>query len=222
MNLLLQVCLYGGRCQKAFTVKYIMQNDDSISRLSNQGLPFKTYFRSSFVGRNEQLQLRESSSPRPFIATTDIPISDSDVFSGINESLSAMVCNTDTAITNTLKTITSSLQLASKGVNHTIDVSLDNIKLSLTSIFKGVSVVDGLRHVIITVEGFLTQGATFLVYAYTSIKDILPPELQNMLNSSQDNFLRPVGTAFQQVSPMSLLCTFIPIFAWLTVPHVLL
>ncbi|XP_071713767.1 uncharacterized protein [Rutidosis leptorrhynchoides] len=204
-----QVCLYGGRSHKAFTVKCIMENNDSIS--NKLGLTLKTYFRSNFVETDVlKHQFIQPSSPTPFIAT-NFPVSESlnpqdvsaQLFTGINETLSALVCNTDTAITNTLNTITSSLKFASKGVNDTVDASLDNVKMSLTSAFSGlsnnVSVVDGLRRVIVTVEGFLTQGAAFTVYAYASVKDNLPVELQNVLNSSEDNFLRPVGTAFQQV-----------------------
>lgn len=134
-----------------------------------------------------------------------------DVFAGINESLSALVCNTDTAITNTFNTINTSLQLASKSVNDVIDGSLDKLKLSFSSGLSGLSnntkgvsskagvvVVDGLRYAIVTVETVLAQGVMLVGYAYAYVKDMLPAEIQDVLNGLED-VLRPVGTAFQQV-----------------------
>lgn len=134
---------------------------------------------------------------------------DNDVlFARMNEFLSALVCNTDTAITNTFKT----LQLASKGLHDSLDASLNNLKLSFSTTLsgllnssKGVSskagviAVDGLRHVIVALEELLARGVTLVVYGYASVKDTLPPDLQSVLNSSEDYVLRPVGTAFQQV-----------------------
>ncbi|KAI3823043.1 hypothetical protein L1987_04469 [Smallanthus sonchifolius] len=158
---------------------------------------------------NLPLKTHSLPLPRPFIADSLKPdIYSEDVFAGINESLSALVCNTDTAITSTLKTINTSVELASKGVNDAIDVSLDKLKLSFSSAFSGLSkgvsskagaiAVDGLRHAIIAVEALLTQGAMLVVYAYAYAKDMLPPELQNVLNASEERALRPLWTAFQQ------------------------
>ncbi|XP_076937462.1 uncharacterized protein LOC143605119 [Bidens hawaiensis] len=148
------------------------------------------------------------SRPNTFIIATSEPPEylmktqdNEDVFAGINESL---VCNTDTAITNTFKTITS----ASKGVNDSLDASLNNLKLSFSTTLSGLFnsskrkaggiAVDGLRQAIVALEELLAQGVTLVVYGYASVKDTLPPEIQNAFNSSED-VLRPVGTAFQQV-----------------------
>lgn len=237
-----QVCLYGGcrhfsQSHKAFTVKCIIENDGILTlpnKVHLQGLEKSNSlgFAYQFIGKARSLpralNMRStviasnvpngpaSDSVKPNIYSEYLSKTDSDdVFAGINESLSALVCNTDTAISNTLKTITSSVEGASKGVNGAIDASLDNLKLSFSSTLSGLSnnskgvsskagviAVNGLRSVIITVEQLLAQGAMFVVYAYASAKDMLPPEIQNVLNSSEDtafSVLKPVGTTFNQV-----------------------
>lgn len=219
-----QVCVYGGyHNHKAFTVKCIIEND-TILRFSNKihHLPFKsqtpTYLKLNNLTFKHQFisTITPNDALKPDIYSEYLSKTDQDdVFAGINESLRALVCNTDTAITNTFKTVTSSLQLASESVNNAIDASVDKLKLSFTSTLSGLSsnskgvsskagviAVDGLRYVIITVEEFLTKGAMFVAYGYTSVKDMLPPDVQNVLNSSEEkvfNVLRPIGTTFQQV-----------------------
>ncbi|KAL7596702.1 uncharacterized protein LOC111893494 isoform X1 [Lactuca sativa] len=231
-----QVCLYGGcrhfsLSRKAFTVKCIIENDAKVHVQGLQQLN-SLRFADQFIGKDRSLprafNLRNtviatnipddpaSASMKPDIYSEYLSKTDSeDVFAGINESLSALVCNTDTAISNTLKTITSSVEAASKGVNGAIDGSVNNLKLSVSSALSGLSnnskgvsskaggiAVDGLRTVIVTVEELVSEGAMFLVYAYASAKDMLPPELQNVLNSSEDKaygVLKPIGTTFQQV-----------------------
>ncbi|KAI7729797.1 hypothetical protein M8C21_033803 [Ambrosia artemisiifolia] len=176
-------------------VKCMMENHDAAVSVSFNTLPTPSFHLHN-----------------TFIADADSLQPDYDAFVGINQSLSALVCNTDTAITNTLNSINTSLQLASKAANHAIDASLDQFKLSLTTTLSGLSnnskgvstkaaviAVDALRHAILTLEGFLTQGAMLVAFAYAYVKDMLPPELQNLLNASEENVLRPVGTAFQQV-----------------------
>ncbi|KAL8260644.1 hypothetical protein R6Q59_028597 [Mikania micrantha] len=178
----LQVCLYG-------KVKSIMEN--------KLHLPLDT------------------QTPRPcnlqntFIAT-NIQNATSGIFlkTGEDDVFAALVNNTDTAINDTLKTINASVELASNRVNDAIDASLDKLKLSLSSTLSGLSNnsskagADLLRHVIITVEAFLAQGAMLVVYAYAYLKDMLPQELQEVINASEEwafNLLSPVVTAFQQV-----------------------
>lgn len=217
--------------RKAFTVKCIIENDAKVHVQGLQQLN-SLRFADQFIGKDRSLprafNLRNtviatnipddpaSASMKPDIYSEYLSKTDSeDVFAGINESLSALVCNTDTAISNTLKTITSSVEAASKGVNGAIDGSVNNLKLSVSSALSGLSnnskgvsskaggiAVDGLRTVIVTVEELVSEGAMFLVYAYASAKDMLPPELQNVLNSSEDKaygVLKPIGTTFQQV-----------------------
>ncbi|THG07115.1 hypothetical protein TEA_022536 [Camellia sinensis var. sinensis] len=58
-----------------------------------------------------------------------------------------------------------------------------------------------LRCTIVPIEDSVYQGTIYVVYAYGSTKDLLPPEAQNVLSLSEERvvkILRPVGTAFQQ------------------------
>ncbi|XP_076924180.1 uncharacterized protein LOC143586538 isoform X2 [Bidens hawaiensis] len=171
-----QVCLYGHRHTAA---KCIMENNK-----------LHHFLKLADINRSKPLHLPNTSF---IIATNEPP---------------EYLLKTDTAITNTFKT----LQLASKGLHDSLDASLNNMKLSfsttLSGLFnssKGVSskagviAVDGLRHVIVALEELLARGVTLVVYGYASVKDTLPPDLQSVLNSSEDYVLRPVGTAFQQV-----------------------
>ncbi|KAJ0606272.1 putative Rhodanese-like domain, calcium sensing receptor, plant [Helianthus annuus] len=187
-----QVCLYGGSYLH-HKVKCVMEND-----VVSFKTPTPFNLQNTFLATN----IPDAYSLKPA----------DDVFGGINDTLSALVCNTDTAITNTLNSINTSLKLASKGVNDALDVSLDKLKVSLSSALsglgnnsKGVSskvgvvAVDGLRQAIIAVEGVLAQGVTLVAYGYGYVKDTLPPEVQNVLNASEENVFRPVGTAFQQI-----------------------
>ncbi|KAL8227389.1 hypothetical protein R6Q57_017221 [Mikania cordata] len=181
----LQVCLYG-------KVKCIMENKPHLP-LDTQ-TPRPCNLQNTFIATNIQ-----NATSGIFLKTGE-----DDVFA-------ALVNNTDTAINDTLKTINASVELASNRVNDAIDASFDKLKLSLSSTLSGLSnnsskagaiAVDVLRHVIITVEAFLAQGAMLVVYAYAYLKDILPQELQEVINASEEwafNLLSPVVTAFQQV-----------------------
>lgn len=137
---------------------------------------------------------------------------DNDVFAGVKESLNALVCNTDTAITNTINTITSSAQFASNTLNDTINGYVNTFNRSVTGTLSGLSsnskgvsskagviAVDVLRNVIITAEGILKQGGALVVYGYESFKDILPPDVQNALNSSQETVSYYVLNPLQQL-----------------------
>ncbi|CAK9154941.1 unnamed protein product [Ilex paraguariensis] len=143
-------------------------------------------------------------------------------FAGISESVSASVNKAQNALKNSLDTITSSVTSAFKGANEAVDDAVSNVisavdqtgelvhkrltgfssDLKDASSRVGIIAVDVLRRTIVAVEDSLTQGATFVVYAYSSAKELLPPEIQNVLNLSEENavnFFRPAGTAFQQI-----------------------
>ena len=145
-----------------------------------------------------------------------------DIFAGFSESINASVNKGETALKNSIDRITSSATSALKGVNGVVDntfskvtSSVDQMGESADNKFTGLSneleeasnkvgaiAVDVLRHVIVQIEDSLNQGATFVVYAYGSTKNLLPPEVQSVLNSSEERIVtisRPVGTAFQQV-----------------------
>lgn len=145
-----------------------------------------------------------------------------DVFGGVNESISASTKKGEYALTSTLDTITSSVTSAFKGANEavysafgkvisTVDQTGDSAGNTLSVLANdseeafgkvGSISVDVLRQSILAIEDYLRQGGTFVVYAYGSAKELLPPEIQNVLKNSEesvDKILRPAGTAFQQV-----------------------
>ena len=66
----------------------------------------------------------------------------------------------------------------------------------------GDMAVDVLRKVIVVVEDSLGSATTSLVYYYGSAKSSLPPNVKDLLNSSEEKasiVLRPIGSALQQV-----------------------
>ncbi|XP_058094311.1 calcium sensing receptor, chloroplastic isoform X2 [Magnolia sinica] len=142
--------------------------------------------------------------------------------SGLTESVNASVGKADNTLKNTsnaitsslangLKSITESFENAASGVFSSVDNSSEvaGNKLSgFASEFKentykaGVVATDVLRRAVVAVEDSLANAGTFVVYSYGSVKALLPTEVQDVLNLSEERaitVLRPVGTAFQQV-----------------------
>lgn len=71
--------------------------------------------------------------------------------------------------------------------------------------------LDVLRGTIIVVEDSLVQGGRIAGYAYSSVKEFLPPEFQEALSLSEESVekvLTPAGTAFQQVHSTLIDLTF--------------
>jgi len=66
----------------------------------------------------------------------------------------------------------------------------------------GAVAVDVLRKAIVAAENSLGSAATFVVYSYGSAKESLPPNVRDLLSSSEEKaniVLRPIGNALQQV-----------------------
>ncbi|KAK8454229.1 hypothetical protein SEVIR_5G418700v4 [Setaria viridis] len=66
----------------------------------------------------------------------------------------------------------------------------------------GAVAVDVLRKAIVAAEDSLSSAATFVVYSYGSAKESLPPNVRDLLSSSEEKasiVLRPIGNALQQV-----------------------
>ncbi|WVZ67838.1 hypothetical protein U9M48_016866 [Paspalum notatum var. saurae] len=62
--------------------------------------------------------------------------------------------------------------------------------------------VDALRKAVVAAEDSLGSAATFVVYSYGSAKESLPPNVRDLLSSSEEKAslaLRPIGNALQQV-----------------------
>ncbi|KAL6614009.1 hypothetical protein ACP70R_036279 [Stipagrostis hirtigluma subsp. patula] len=65
----------------------------------------------------------------------------------------------------------------------------------------GAVAVDALRKAIVAAEDSLGSATTFVVYSYGSAKSSLPPDVRDLLSSSEEKaslVLRPIGNALQQ------------------------
>ncbi|KAK9287978.1 hypothetical protein L1049_016423 [Liquidambar formosana] len=143
-------------------------------------------------------------------------------FGGVNESIGASFNKAENAVKSSLDTITSSIKYAIKSATEAVDNAVSEVfstadrtgelagnrLASFSSDLKeatskaGIVAVDVLRSTIVALEDSLSNGATFVVYSYGSAKELLPPEIRNVLNLSEERaieILRPVGTALRQV-----------------------
>ncbi|KAG6668426.1 uncharacterized protein LOC122275709 [Carya illinoinensis] len=132
----------------------------------------------------------------------------------INKGESALKSSVDAinaSISSVIKNATDAVDNAVGGVFSTADQNRELAGNSLTS-FSGdlkeaiskasVVAADVLRRTIVTVEDYLKDGASFVVYSYGSTKELLPPDIRDALNLSEEraiDVLRPVRTIFQQV-----------------------
>ncbi|CAI9757637.1 unnamed protein product [Fraxinus pennsylvanica] len=154
---------------------------------------------------------------------SDLKTSAADIFAELNESIADTINKGENALNNSFNTITSSVTTALGSANEAVDNAINKIisgitksgvsagdKLTgLSSDIKqtsgkvGLVALDVLRRSIVVVEDYLGQGITYVGYAYSSAKESFPSELRDALNLSEESVikvLRPVGTAFQQVS----------------------
>ncbi|XP_059632980.1 uncharacterized protein LOC132275482 isoform X2 [Cornus florida] len=145
-----------------------------------------------------------------------------DIFAGVNETIRDSANKGENALKKSLDAITTSMISALNGVNESVDNAVSkgisavdemgklagNRLTSFSNDLKealskaGIIAVDVLRHTVVAVEDSLTQGGNFVVYGYGSTKELLPSEIQNLLNLSEDRaikILKPFGTAVQQV-----------------------
>lgn len=154
---------------------------------------------------------------------SDLKTSAADIFAELNESIADTINRGENTLNNSFNTITSSVTTALGSANEAVDNAINKIisgvtksggsagdkltglssDLKQTSGKAGLVALDVLRRSIVVVEDSLGLGITYVGYAYSSAKESLPSELQDALNLSEETVikvLRPVGTAFQQVS----------------------
>ncbi|XP_058181722.1 uncharacterized protein LOC131300079 isoform X3 [Rhododendron vialii] len=140
---------------------------------------------------------------------------------GVSMSISSSVNKGEIALEKSVDVVTSSITSALKGANEGLDSALSEVISSIDHVGEfadkkftsfsndlkeaskkvGAISVEFLRGAIVQIEDSLKQGATYVVSAYGSTKDLLPSEVQNILSLSEDRVtkvLRPVGTALQQ------------------------
>nr|GMD90880.1 calcium sensing receptor, chloroplastic isoform X1 [Ipomoea batatas] len=145
-----------------------------------------------------------------------------DAINEMNKSINSSFEKAQNFFNDSLDAITSSINSAAKDVSGTFDDAIGKMTSTVdktgglasdtvsgfSSDLKnatgkvGTVAIDTLRQAILVAEGALSQGATLVVYAYGSVKELLPPEIHDVLNLSEEKaikFLSPVGAAFQQV-----------------------
>ncbi|KAK6930453.1 hypothetical protein RJ641_004547, partial [Dillenia turbinata] len=145
-----------------------------------------------------------------------------DLISNVTESFDSSAEKVGNAVKSSVDSITSSIESTVKSANEAIDSvfsealsAIDQTKqsasdklISFTGDLKeatskvGDTAVDVLRRTIVMVEESLAYGSKSVLYSYGSAKQLLPPDIQDILNSSEDRVIKifaPVGTAFQQV-----------------------
>lgn len=145
-----------------------------------------------------------------------------DLFSGINESIGSSVDKGQSAVKTSLDTITSSITSAINSATDAVDTAVSKVfssvdqagelandrVVSFSNDLKeatskvGATAIDVLRDGIVLVEDSLANGASFAAYSYGSAKELLPTEIRNVVNLSEEKvleILRPAGAALQQV-----------------------
>ena len=145
-----------------------------------------------------------------------------DFLAGVSKSLSDSVNKGENAVKSSVDAVNSSITSVVKSATDAVDNTVSglfstadqnrelagNRLTSFSSDLKeatskaSVVAVDVLRRTIVAVEDSLTNGASFIVYSYGSAKELLPPDIRDALNLSEEKaieILSPVRTAFPQV-----------------------
>lgn len=146
----------------------------------------------------------------------------SDVVSKLSESAANTFNRGENILNNLSDSVTSSLSTTLAKTNQAVDNSVNEIisfikksggsadsqLAGLSSELKEASgrvghfALDVLRGTIIVVEDSLVHGGRIAGYAYSSVKEFLPPEFHEAVSLSEEGVekvLNPAGTAFQQV-----------------------
>ncbi|TMW99658.1 hypothetical protein EJD97_002200 [Solanum chilense] len=144
-----------------------------------------------------------------------------DVLSQVNKSITGSVENGQSYFNSSLDGISSSVTSAVRGATQAVDdviskltstvdktgdsagngVAAFSTGLKEVSGRVGLLAIDGLRRIILIVEDLVSRGATLVVYSYGSVKEVLPMEVQDLLNVSEESavkLLTPFGTALGQ------------------------
>ncbi|KAL3341636.1 hypothetical protein AABB24_025923 [Solanum stoloniferum] len=144
-----------------------------------------------------------------------------DVLSQVNKSITGSVENGQSYLNSSLDGFSSSVTSAVRGATQAVDdviskltstvettgdsagngVAAFSTGLKEVSGRVGLLAIDALRHIILIVEDLVSRGATLVVYSYGSVKEVLPMEVQDLLNVSEERavkLLTPFGTALGQ------------------------
>lgn len=155
-------------------------------------------------------------------SVSNVKSSFDDFADGVSGSFSSSINKGENAVKSSLDTITSSITSITKSASEAVDNAVSRVFSSvdqtgdlagkkLTSFSTdlreasskaAVVAVDVLRRTIVALEDSISNGASFVVYSYGTTKELLPPEIRDALNLSEETVvkvLRPVGPALQQV-----------------------
>ncbi|KAM7280637.1 hypothetical protein ACFE04_007771 [Oxalis oulophora] len=128
-----------------------------------------------------------------------------------SDTIDSTVSKGQSALNKSLDTINSFSNSITKSASKIIDGTVSGVFSAVDQTGSGLkdvtnksgdTVVDLLRRLIVAAEDSISNGASFFVYSYGSAKELLPLEVRDKLNLSEDTavkVLRPVGTAFHQV-----------------------
>lgn len=148
-------------------------------------------------------------------------------FEHLLESIGGSVGKRESAMRSSLDTVTSSMNSALKSGKEAIDRVVSEVlcnvgqtrelagngwksfsyELEVSTSNLVVVAADVLRHVIVIVEETVLKGSTVVVYSYGSTKELLPLEIQNVINSFEEKvatIFSPVYSILQQVFPPAL------------------
>ncbi|KAL5574764.1 hypothetical protein UlMin_016463 [Ulmus minor] len=158
----------------------------------------------------------------PTESLSSVKSSFEEFFAGVNRTFGDSVNKGENALKSSLETISSSVSDIIKSANEAVDGAvgktfstfdqtgelagdrLTNASGNLKETTSKVAVVavDVLRGTIVAVEDSLTKGTSFVIYSYQSAKELLPPEIRDALNLSEEKateILSPAKIAFQKV-----------------------
>ncbi|XP_029121868.1 uncharacterized protein [Elaeis guineensis] len=195
---------------------------------SSNGLSGLVSSGSFFVPNATETTLTDSPAPvsDTFEAANkgilDLKESVNHLVSGITESINTSIGKLEGAakdsydaftlsVSDTVRSVTNSFDSVVSGLFSSVENSklqTNNELTGYSSALKenayraGTSAIDILRQVIITVEDSLANAATFVVYSYGTAKSLLPPDVKDVLDLSEEKTLQilsPVGAAFKQV-----------------------
>ncbi|KAF8049156.1 hypothetical protein N665_2283s0008 [Sinapis alba] len=169
----------------------------------------------SSVSLPDPIDLNQESLP-------DVKASFDDFSSGVKDSFSSSLNQGENAVKNTLDSFSSSVTSITKNASEAVD---NTVKTAFSTLDKTGDVagdkfssfsgglkeasngaasvaINLLRQSISIAERSVANGVSFAVYSYGSAKELLPPDVKSVINSSEDvalKVLRPLGAVLEQV-----------------------
>lgn len=205
------------------TTSQSVLNDNPTLPTENQVMDFTDQIVDKAIALPDSASVIDNiiSEPSPISDSLSGSSSISDVYGDANIAISESVVKGKAALTASFDTVNSSVADSLKGAKEALNNVIDKLTSSIdqygdvaysklsgfsgdlkeASGRVGVIAVDALRQTIVIVEDSLTQGGKYFAYAYGSTKEVLPLEIRDVLNLTEEKtavILKPVGSALQQ------------------------